>query len=58
MSAEIECPYCEHEFTDSWEYADTDRKQLVECEECSKIFELYVEYSVSYISYPKGGEDE
>lgn len=58
MSSAIECPYCEYEFTDSGEYADTDKKQLVECEECSKIFELYVEFNVNYTSYPKGDEDE
>ena len=50
MSDEIVCPHCGYEFSDSWEYHDTQDEQKVEClnEECSKTFSLFVEFDVTY----------
>ena len=46
---EIVCPYCGHEFGDSWEI-DADSGEE-ECYECGKKFEFYRHIEVSYCTY-------
>ena len=50
---DIVCPYCGYEFTDSWEFNDTQDEQHVECCECGKEFFLYVNISVDYTTRKK-----
>jgi DNA-directed RNA polymerase subunit RPC12/RpoP len=50
---EIVCPYCGYEFTDSWEFNDTQDEQHVECCDCGKEFLLYVIMSVDYTTRKK-----
>ena len=45
---EITCPWCGHEFGDSWEYGDSD--DACECTECGKLFEYTRETEVTYTS--------
>jgi DNA-directed RNA polymerase subunit RPC12/RpoP len=44
---EIVCPYCGHEFGDSWEFNDSDGKKI-DCYECDKTFELSVNFEATY----------
>jgi len=50
---ELVCPYCGYEFTDSWEFNDTQDEQHVECHDCGKEFLLYVHISVDYTTRKK-----
>ena len=54
MSKEYEkdiiCPYCNYEFSDSWEYNDEGDKEI-ECGECEKEFTLSVEFDVTYSTH-------
>jgi uncharacterized Zn-finger protein len=50
---EVICPYCGYEFSDSWEFNDTQDEQHVECSECSKEFFLYVDMTVNYTTRKK-----
>jgi len=50
---EIVCAYCGYEFTDSWEFNDTQDEQHVECCECGKEFFLYVNITVNYTTRKK-----
>ena len=50
---EIVCPYCGYEFTDSWEFSDTQDEQQVDCHDCGEEFLLYVHVSVDYTTYKK-----
>lgn len=43
----IICPYCDYEFSESWEYNECDSEE-VECHNCSKKFNLSVNISVTY----------
>ena len=45
----IICPYCNHEFIDSWEYNDLgERSTEINCEKCDKVMFLEIEMSVVY----------
>lgn len=44
----IICPYCNHKFSDSWEYSEEYNEQRINCESCDKVFSLYVECEVFY----------
>jgi transcription elongation factor Elf1 len=49
----ITCPYCEHEFSDSWKYDNHyDDDDLVECGNCENSFRLEVEMVVRYTTKP------
>ena len=52
---DIVCPYCGYEFTDSWEFNDTQDEQHVDCQNCNceKEFLLYVHISVDYTTRKK-----
>jgi DNA-directed RNA polymerase subunit RPC12/RpoP len=50
---EIVCPYCGYEFTDSWEYSDTQDEQKVDCHDCGEEFLLYMHLTVDYSTYKK-----
>jgi len=43
----ITCPYCDHEFSDSWEYNDNDGDEI-ECVSCERSFTLQVHFDVQY----------
>jgi hypothetical protein len=43
---DIICPYCDHKFSDSWEYNEDDEE--VECVSCDKAFWLVVDVEVTY----------
>ena len=42
----IKCPYCNHEFSDSWEYDEEDDQAT--CESCDRQFNLSVYVSTTY----------
>ena len=44
---EIVCPYCGHEFSDSWEYIKQN-EGIIDCQDCRKAFYLKVNQSVDY----------
>jgi len=51
---QITCPYCGYEFSDSWEYNDSNGNQIeVDCGECEKTFDMIVNVSVDYSTYKK-----
>lgn len=50
---EIVCPYCGYEFTNSWEFNDTQDEQHVECHDCGEEFLLYVNITVDYTTRKK-----
>ncbi len=43
---EVVCPYCGYEFSDSYEFGDSDGD--IECDECEKLFYFYPETTVTY----------
>ncbi|MBI9110251.1 hypothetical protein [Maridesulfovibrio ferrireducens] len=45
---EIKCPYCDYEFSDSWEFNDSDECSEVDCPECGKEFALTVNIKIDY----------
>lgn len=51
---EVVCPYCEYEFSDSWEFAQhsTDNQE-VECPTCYHEFNLYCDVEVKYTTSEK-----
>ena len=44
-TAEVVCPWCGHEFTDSWELPDEGEE---ECPVCWKHFKFYRDVTVDY----------
>lgn len=60
MEDSIICPYCDHEFSDSWEYAHYEGTSydLVDCDSCSRTFRLTVQTDVSYTTKPLEEEGE
>lgn len=46
-TTEIVCPYCAHEFSDSYELIDSDGDE-VGCDNCDKLFTLSVDHGVTY----------
>ena len=58
-SSVIVCPYCYHEFTDSWEYNAMlrDGGEDIECEHCEKKFSVCMDVSVDYTSHKIEGEE-
>lgn len=52
---EIVCPYCGHEFTESFDYRISEWGEDVSCqnEECGKTFRAISEISVTYSSWVK-----
>ena len=49
FTEEIVCPNCGHEFSDSWEYEDSDSEMY--CESCEKEFTYERHVEVTYTSY-------
>lgn len=53
----IKCPYCDHEWEDSWEF--TDDEGTHECHECGKEFnvsrDIDITYSTSRIDCEENG---
>ncbi|CDN44016.1 hypothetical protein [Paenibacillus sp. P22] len=47
---EITCPYCGHEFSDSFEHLNGWEEDLgnIECSDCNKTFRCTANFSVSY----------
>ena len=41
------CPYCETEYTDSWEYFECDEDEIV-CQECDKTFIVTANHVVTF----------
>jgi len=56
LEQRIKCPYCDCEFSDSWEYNDYDSLET-ECVECDKKFILTVDFEVTYSTYKINCED-
>ena len=57
QTEEIICPFCAHEYSDSWEYHDY--RGNLSCNECRKEFYLEVNFDVSYsTSKNKDYEDD
>ena len=44
---EIKCPYCDYQFSDSWEHNDDDNEPH-ECERCDNTFTVTANHSVEY----------
>ncbi len=51
----IVCPWCRYGHGDAWEWAK-DMPSEMRCDGCGKMFTVYAEYSVEYISYVTGLE--
>lgn len=50
---EITCPYCNYEFSDSWEFCvGGDSQKNVECLGCEKKFNLEINFETTYSTYP------
>ncbi len=53
QTAEVTCPYCSFEFSDSWEFgslrSDGDSDEM-ECDECGKKFYVRCNLEISYTS--------
>ena len=49
-NSELVCPYCKHQFQDSFELSDEDED--FECYNCKKKFMMYREVSVDYKAVP------
>lgn len=50
---EVVCPYCGHEFTDSWELSGEDGQEgETDCGQCERLFLYYRNISVSYSTLP------
>jgi len=47
---DIVCPWCEHQFTDSFEYCHDGNSTEIECHECDLKFEVEPDYTVTYSS--------
>lgn len=59
FKSEITCPYCNCEFSDSWEYEfDCNRIKEITCGHCDSDFEVIKNYEVTYCSFKKEGSDE
>ena len=58
-SAEITCPYCGHEHTESYSWHEGEGSGFdMECEECAKSFWVDIEYSIEYYSWAYADEKE
>ena len=44
---DIVCPYCGHEYSDSWEHNDQDGEEI-ECQSCDRTFTLSIHTSTTY----------
>jgi len=58
---EVICPYCDFEYTDSWEVTTSPFNVNVACEKCKKVFTVCADFSVTYCTYKtdtgkKGGK--
>lgn len=50
---EMVCPYCGDEFSDSWQWNDSNADAEVDCYECGKSFTLNVDFDVTYTTRRK-----
>jgi NAD-dependent SIR2 family protein deacetylase len=48
---DLTCPYCNYEFTDSWESC-TESSEIIDCPECEKKFYGWMQKSIDYKSKP------
>ncbi len=57
FTEEVVCPYCGHEYSDSWEFNDYHAD--ITCCECNKKFDFDVHFDVRYCTYKiKEGDNE
>ncbi len=52
-TGEVTCPYCNYEFSDSWEFGSLQRdgdSEVMECDECEKKFNVNFNVETSYTS--------
>lgn len=56
---EVICPWCNHEHSDSWDYAwyANDHAEIT-CEECGKDFTAFREFTATYYSWRPKAEVE
>lgn len=47
MTAQMQCPYCDHVVKDSWDYDYDDAGDEV-CEACGKMFKFEVEETKAF----------
>jgi uncharacterized Zn-finger protein len=50
---EVTCPYCFHEFHNSWEYQDDEE---IYCECCDNNFGMKRHVEVTYLTFKKESE--
>lgn len=48
---EIKCPYCGHDFIDSWEFSDCHNDTKIECGNCENTFMMIAEPEVYYSTW-------
>lgn len=48
LESEITCPYCDYEYSDCWEWSESDNDYT--CENCGKHFSYERRVSVDYYS--------
>ena len=48
FAKEVVCPYCLHEFSDSWEFEESGE---ISCESCGKKFNMEREVEITYSTY-------
>jgi DNA-directed RNA polymerase subunit RPC12/RpoP len=46
LEDEINCPYCNHEYIDSWDYSENE--ECLDCEECGRKFDIEVITEIKY----------
>ena len=52
IESEVTCPYCKHQFSDSWEHHWEDGEgDTVECDKCGKKFDVVMCVTVDYRSH-------
>lgn len=54
-TAEVVCPWCGYEYTDSWELSDEGDE---ECPNCWKPFRYSRDVTVDYSTEKIGGDDD
>lgn len=49
FTKEVVCPYCGHEFSDSWEWDDSEDE--IYCDNCDNKFAMERNIEVTYSTY-------
>lgn len=56
-SDDLICPYCEYQFSDSWELIPSGGWATIGCHECGKEFEYEANTQVTFNSWTNEGSE-